>query len=70
VYRRPLGGRGHWQRVSEFAKGNIDTYWLATLGETATYVTRDGAVWTSHDAGRSWEHASDVTATPRAVALL
>jgi hypothetical protein len=70
VYRRPLGELGNWQRVSDFAKGNIDTYWLAALGDTATYVTRDGAVWTSSDAGLSWQHDSDVTAAPRAVALL
>jgi len=27
-------------------------------------------VWISHNAGGSWDHLSDVTATPRAVALV
>jgi hypothetical protein len=70
VYRRPLAKQGEWQRISELVKGNIDTYWLAARGDIAAYVTRDGAVWVSHDAGLSWVHDSDVTAVPRAVALL
>jgi hypothetical protein len=70
VYRRPLGEQGDWQRVTEFAKGNIDTYWLAAVDETATYVTGDGSVWISHDAGLSWDPVRDMTAAPRAIALL
>ncbi len=70
VYRRPLGEEGAWQRVTDFADGNIDTYWVATLGDTAAYVTRGGAVWISHDAGGSWDHLSDLTGAPRAIALV
>jgi hypothetical protein len=70
VYRRPLGDEGAWRQVTDFAKGNIDTYWVAALDDTAAYVTGEGAVWISHDAGGSWDHLSDVAATPRAVALV
>ena len=70
VYRRPLGKEGTWQRVTDFAKGNIDTYWLAAAGDTAVYVSHDGALFMTADAGSTWDHVSDFTAAPRAVALM
>jgi hypothetical protein len=70
VYRRRLGGTGDWQRVTELVKGNINTFWLAAAGDWAAYLTQEGELWVSDDAGSTWDHVSDLTATPRAVALL
>ncbi|HSS10453.1 MAG TPA: hypothetical protein VLL25_11245, partial [Acidimicrobiales bacterium] len=70
VYRRQLGRQGGWERISDLVKGNIDTFWLAASGETAAYVTQDGQLWASDDAGSTWDHVSDLTAAPRALALV
>jgi hypothetical protein len=59
VYRRPLGAEGAWERTSELVDGNIDTFCLAALDDLAAFVTDDGVVWTSHDAGATWQRASD-----------
>jgi hypothetical protein len=70
VYRRPLGADSPWQRVSDLLDGNIDTFWLAAAGDRAAFVTQDGALWQSDDAGASWSLASEGQKAPRAVAIV
>jgi hypothetical protein len=70
VYRRRLGAKGAWQRTSDLVEGNIDTFWLAAAGDEAAFVTADGQLWRSDDAGATWERASSTHAGPRGVTVL
>jgi hypothetical protein len=71
VYRRPLGSDGAWQRVTPMVDGNVDTAWLAgdTGGTSAAFVTQDGVLFVSTDAGATWDEAGPTPAPPRALAF-
>ena len=69
VYRRPLGATSPWERVSDLFDANIDTFWLAAREDDAAFVTGDGQVWVSADAGASWAPADKVDGRPRALAV-
>jgi hypothetical protein len=69
VYRRPLGGSGSWELVAGPVAGNIDTFWLAAAGDDAAFVTQDGAVSISDDAGTTWSPAGSTAGRPIGIAL-
>jgi hypothetical protein len=71
IYRRPLGASGEWERVTDLVSGNIDTFWLAGFSDgAAAYLTQDGGVWRSADAGGSWDRIDKVAGTPRAAVFV
>ena len=74
VYRRPLASTGDWERVTPMVDGNVDTGRLAGErdggGKTAVFVTESGDVFTSADAGATWEPSPRPPAPVNAVALI
>lgn len=73
IYRRPLASTGDWERVTPMVDGNVDTGWLAGEregdGKTAVFVTEAGDVFTSADAGATWEPSPRPPAPVNAVVL-
>lgn len=69
IYRRTLGDEGPWRRVTDLVKGNIDSFWLAAADDEAAWVSEDGDLWQSGDAGQTWERADQVAGSPRAVIM-
>ena len=59
LYRRPLEGRGDFERCRKglptWFEDNIDTACLAAAGPVVVAGTEDGHVFESVDAGESWE---------------
>jgi hypothetical protein len=54
VYRRALEGDGPFERVSEWLPHNVDTECLVAGGDEVAFGSRDGVVYVSGDAGRTW----------------
>lgn len=73
VYRRPLA-EGGFQRcgggLPDWFEGNIDTYCLSARGTSAAFVTPDGDVFVSDDAGVGWERAAAGLPQARALVVL
>jgi hypothetical protein len=73
VYVRPLDGDGRFTRcdngLPEWFEGNIDTFQLTARGSMVALGTDDGRVFTSHDAGTSWELAASGIGAIRCVAI-
>jgi hypothetical protein len=70
VYRRALGHTGPWTQTGPLVDGNIDTFWLAAVGEEAGFVTADGTVWLSADAGTTWAESGRAAGSPRGLAFV
>jgi hypothetical protein len=73
VYRRPLDADGPFERCSnglpEWFQGNIDTHWLEANDGRAAFASPDGHVYTSEDAGSTWEEAAAGLVGVRCLAL-
>jgi hypothetical protein len=73
VYRRALDDSGPLERCTrglpEWLPYNIDTGALATDATTAVFGGRDGTVYVSDDAGRTWRSLADDLAPVNAVAI-
>lgn len=73
LYRRPLTADEPFERCTnglpESFPYNLDTFSLAALGEDVALGTRDGRLFVSADAGRSWDLAADDLPEIRAVEL-
>jgi hypothetical protein len=72
VYRRPLDGEAPFERcrggLPEWFHGNIDSGWLEAR-EDAAFAAPDGTVWSSSDAGATWEQVAEKLPEPRCLAL-
>lgn len=73
VYRRP-GGQGAFERcrdgLPEWLHGNVDTGTLAATGDFVVFASADGTLYTSSDAGRTWEASAEDLPKVTAVALI
>lgn len=72
LYRRQAGGSQELTKcdggLPEWFDDNIDTGWLAADGRRVAFVTADGNVWRSDDAGASWRCVATALPPPRALA--
>ena len=73
VYRRPLAGRGPFERceegLPEWFPSNVDTYCLAAEGSRVAFGTGEGSVYVSADEGERWEAAAERLPPVRCVAI-
>ena len=73
VYRRPLDADGPFERCSEglpeWFHGNVDTHWLAANERRAAFASSDGRVYTSEDAGSTWQEVAAGLEGVRCLAL-
>ncbi len=74
VYRRPLEGDACFapceHGLPDWFEDNIDTHCLDARGQVAAFGTRDGSVFTSVDAGETWEQAASGLPAVRGLALV
>ncbi len=54
----------------DLTAGNIDTHWLTARADEAAFVTAEGDLYRSGDAGRTWERAADGLLRPTCVAII
>lgn len=73
LYRRPLGGRGPFERcrpgLPEWFDGNIDTGCLVASGDTVACATPAGEILVSTDGARTWDQAAAGLAPVHCLAL-
>jgi hypothetical protein len=74
VYRRPVDASGRFGRcrvgLPEWFDDNIDSGCLDAAGASVTFGTADGAVYSSADAGETWEQAADGLPAVRCLLVL
>lgn len=74
LYRRPLDSDGAFAKCAEglpkWFTENIDTHCLAGFGDVAAFGTEDGAVFSSPDAGRTWEEVARGLPAVRCLAII
>jgi hypothetical protein len=74
LYRRPLTSDGPFERCTnglpESFPFNLDTFWVDAAEDHAVLGTSDGRLFTSGDAGASWERVAGDFGEIRAVELV
>ena len=74
IYRRAIDGDGPLVAVAgglpQWIDGIADTRCIATHGSTAALADRQGSVYVSADAGRSWSRRADGLPTPSSVLVV